>query len=84
MKVKRSYHGGDRRATGSSTRSPERGARLLRGQGIQPVERTRGDGKEDGTVDGMAGRRTEDAGTGDTATVLREGGGRISITTKNR
>ncbi len=84
MKVRRSNHGGDRRATGSSTRSPARGARLLRGQGIRPLERTQGDGKEDGTVDGMAGWRTEDAGTGDTATVLREGGGRISLTIKNR
>jgi hypothetical protein len=84
MKVRRSYHGGDRRANGSSTRSPARDARLLRGQGIRPRERTQGDGKEDETVDGMAGRRTEDVGTGDTATVLREGGGRISMTTKNR
>ena len=42
------------------------------------------DGMADEMEDGMAGRRTEDAGTGDTATGLREGGGRIFMTTENR
>jgi hypothetical protein len=39
---------------------------------------------EDEMEDRMVERRTEDAGTGDTAVVMREGGGRTCITTKNR
>ena len=40
---------------------------------------------EDEMEDGMEEQRTEDAGTagtGDTATAMREGGGRISMTTE--